>query len=467
MFNNLLTGMKRRILQEAENAFLNHPIYAGNVRVTNKFPQKERVQYGVVLRNASGSQIRMSADNYMADLYSHVRLCKFQNYPGLSVEWIRENTNDITDYKVDEDLSSQIDGYRQKFTTSQVMVAGPGNTRYASYPGQIVVTLNGATMNPSLVDGGNRTFSFPYSPLLGSTLKVSYYYRTLVPPGYYVLDFKNNNTFTVGPAYSIENEVLIEKTTGLETSVTLASAGIPGTKIHKNTEELVLQRPNLARDLFPIVLIKDTDYIIDYATGIITFLHGHIDTGFRMVASYRYYTDSDLGPFPVSKFREIHNAVPGVVLCMGRRIVPPNPSLDPTATVDRQVVVVSQFHEQQAQIYGGHWEMALSLGVIAKDTPSMEEMTDLIVNYLWGVRKNQLEFEGITLNRVEATGETEEPFVENTGDMYYESSIDISVQTEWQRFIPYLYKLRHVNVEIEPDMGEILKSPVIGYEKVS
>ena len=97
--------------------------------------------------------------------------------------------------------------------------------------------------------------------------------------------------------------------------------------------------------------------------------------------------------------------------------------------------------------------MSLSLGVIAKDTPSMEEMTDLIVNYLWAVRKNQLEYEGITLNSVEATGENEEPFVENTGDNYYESSVDISVQTEWQRFVPYVYKIRHINIDVEPDMG--------------
>jgi hypothetical protein len=272
-----------------------------------------------------------------------------------------------------------------------------------------------------------------------------------------VLDFQTDNSFVVNPTYSVENEILSERTTGLETSVTLSSASIPGTSVYSPTEEISLLHLNLEDDKFPVLLIRGTDYSIDYSSGVITFLQP-LEPNFKMIASYRYYlTDGNLGIFTVSKFQEIHSAIPGVVLCVGRRFV----------KGDQQVVVVSQFQEQQAQIFGGHWEMSLSLAVIAKDTPSMEEMTDLIVNYLWAVRKNHLEYEGITLNRVEASGETEEPYVETTGDNYYESDVEISVQTEWQRFVPYLYKIKRINVDVVPDMDQVLKAPIIGYEKVS
>jgi hypothetical protein len=176
---------------------------------------------------------------------------------------------------------------------------------------------------------------------------------------------------------------------------------------------------------------------------------------------------------------EVHDAIPGVVLCVGRR----------AKTGDRNVVIVSQFREEQARIYGGHWEMSISLGVISKDTMQMEEMTDQIVNWLWGVRKNVMEFEGITLNRVEPTGESEEVYIETTGDLYYESTIDISVQTEWQKFVPYQYNISNIfvneylksslkpkNYEVlengsmiatmQPDTRPVIKYGTTGYERV-
>jgi len=149
-----------------------------------------------------------------------------------------------------------------------------------------------------------------------------------------------------------------------------------------------------------------------------------------------------------------------VVICMGRRAVKD----------DKQLIFVSSKQEQQARVYGGHWEMSLSLGVISKDAIQMEEMTDQIVNWLWGVRKNAMEFEGITLNRVEPTGESEESFIESTGDLYFESTVDIDVMTEWQKFCPYIFDIRAFDIRLtmfEPYLNTIIKVPTVGYERVS
>jgi hypothetical protein len=450
MYQNLMFGVKRRILREIESAFLNHPSFAEKVIVTNKFPYEQRPQYGVVLRNTAASLMRMSADNYMADLYSHVRLANDGTSPGLSVEWVRENTCDITSFVENENLSSQVDPTNRLFFTSMPIVMGKGETDYATSSGQVIVTVNDSQVSVDSVDGKTRTVILANCPHTGDSVKISYWARTLTPPGLYFVTFTEDTEFFVDSVYVIENEILAQRTTGLETTINLAHQTIVS-----GTDEIFL---GYTGKIASMVLVRGTDYSVDYDNGIITFLHP-LPTGFLMTIDYRYRPfPSPSGPFAVKEYEENHDAIPGVVISIGKR----------AKKDDRQIVVVSEFRESQAAIYGGHWDMSLSLGVISKDTRQMEEMTDQIVNWLWGVRKNLMEFEGITLNKVEPTGEAEETFNETTGDLYFESSVDISIMTEWQRFIPHLYKIKHflIGLEIVADTRPVIKYPTAGYERV-
>jgi len=135
--------------------------------------------------------------------------------------------------------------------------------------------------------------------------------------------------------------------------------------------------------------------------------------------------------------------------------------------------------------------MSLDFAVIAKDPMQMEEMTDHLVNWLWGIRKNALEFDGITLNSVEPSGESEESYIETTGDVYYTSSVSVSVQSEWQEFVAYAYEIRDVVPKIrewpgainyavgtgtdggitlgalQADTRPVLVYPMIGYERLA
>jgi hypothetical protein len=121
----------------------------------------------------------------------------------------------------------------------------------------------------------------------------------------------------------------------------------------------------------------------------------------------------------------------------------------------------------------------------------MEEMTDHLVNELWIRRKNRLEYEGITLERVEPTGETEETYIDATGDLYYESTVDVSVMTEWQEFVPYFFSIKRILVDLEyidvkkfnfydvsnnnvltekdiqPDLRHVIRYATTGYERVT
>lgn len=470
-YNNLLFGMKRRILDEIRDGFNRHPAFSKKVEIYNKFPYEERLQYGVVLRNASGSQIRLSADNYLGDSVSHVRLARESNYVGLGIEWVRENTNYITLY-TEEDVSSQVGPTQRMFTTSKPITMGPNKTEYADNVGQIELTVNGTKEFAEFVYGEKGIVLMNRAPAAGSTVTVGYFYRVIDVPGIYVVDYSADNQFIVTPIYIIDKELLIENTTGLEAGINLAHGGVDA-----NTDTVYLQSKNGGP---PIDLIRNTDYTINYSTGAISFLNP-LPVGRILYADYRYQTGNARGPYTFRPYQEIHEAIPGAVMCIGRR----------AQKDDRQIVILSKNREPQAKIYGGHWTMSLSLAVVSKDTLQMEEMADHLVNELWIRKKNRLEYEGITLETVEPTGETEETYIDTTGDLYYESSVDVTVMTEWQEFVPYFFSIKRILVnaeplditkfnyydvssdgvltekDIQPDLRHVIKYASTGYERVT
>jgi len=473
MYQNLLYAIKRRLLSEVEDAFQNHPAFNEKVKVYHKYPYNERVQYGVVLRNTSASQMRMSADNYLADLLSHVRLARTtdtggQTFPSLSIEWVRENQTDVTELKV-EDVSSLVNDTTRMFQTSQQILAGSGNTKFATNVGQVTITIDGAQVLPEYINGEKSVVILRQAPVNGSSVIITYFARKIVPPGIYIIDFIEDNQFEVMPFYIIDREEVIESTTGTE-----ITADLENQNVQPGSDSLVLEYKN---SNVPVALVRGTDYSIDYANGTITFLTP-LSKGYQLFADYRWIPQNYYnGPYTVDIYQENHTALPGLVIAVARR----------AKKGDRQAVIVSKFRESQARIYGGHWTMNLELSVIAKDPIQMEEMAEQIINWLWAVRKNVLEFEGITLNSVEPTGETEEAFTETTGDVYYTTSISINVQSEWQEFVPYLFKIKNVtpNIQVwpgaknyevskdlrislnalEPDTRAVVKYPVLGYER--
>lgn len=448
MYQRLMYAIKRRILDECEDAFKEHPAFSEKVKVYNKFPYNERIQFGLILRNASASLIRLSADNFMSDLYSHVKLAKQGTNPGIAIEWVRENEGNITEW-VEENVSSQLNPTLRVFNTAYPITAGFNNTDYATSSGQVRVTIDDIDVMPQFVYGEDSEVWLTQAQSSGAVVKIWYNRRTLVPPSIHIVEFTEDTEFIVGMIYVINNEILVETTTGLETTANLANGNVD-----TSSDELWLSYRNGTKI---VALERDVDYSITYSTGLVTFLQPLL-SNYRIYADYRYQPSGNVtGPYVFTEYQENHTAIPGIVLSIGRR----------AKQGDKQAIIVSQSNEQQAKIYGGHWEMSLDLAVIAKDPMQMEQMTDHIVSYLWGERKNILEYEGIALNTVEPSGESEETHVESTGDLYYESSVSISLQSEWQKFVPYnpIYRLR--DITLTADLRPVIKGPIFNYEKLT
>lgn len=93
MYFRLTGAMKDRFILELRRFWATHPKYRDIVdRIQGKYSFKERPQYGIVVKTGSGTRVDLSPDNYIGVVVSYVYMTKVQNYPGLSIEWVREDS---------------------------------------------------------------------------------------------------------------------------------------------------------------------------------------------------------------------------------------------------------------------------------------------------------------------------------------------------------------------------------------
>ena len=92
MFYFLSEAVKRRLIQELRNFWASHPMYDDIVdNIQGKYSFQERPQYGIIVNTSGASHVQISADNFMGHISSYCALAKVDRYPGLSLEWIRED----------------------------------------------------------------------------------------------------------------------------------------------------------------------------------------------------------------------------------------------------------------------------------------------------------------------------------------------------------------------------------------
>jgi hypothetical protein len=90
--------VKRRFLLELRRYWSFHPKYRDIVdNIQGKYSFKQRPCNGIVLKTSSANQVQLSADNFQGTVHSFAHLAKVENYPGLAVEWIREDGRAIQD----------------------------------------------------------------------------------------------------------------------------------------------------------------------------------------------------------------------------------------------------------------------------------------------------------------------------------------------------------------------------------
>lgn len=86
--------MKRRFISELRKYWSYHPKYRDDLvpNIQGKFSFSERPQHGIVIKTGSGNRMDLSADNYVGVVESYCLLTRVRNKPGLSIEWVREDS---------------------------------------------------------------------------------------------------------------------------------------------------------------------------------------------------------------------------------------------------------------------------------------------------------------------------------------------------------------------------------------
>jgi len=97
VYFQLTESIKRRLILELRNYWSYHPKYRDDLvdNIQGKYSFRERPQYGIIVKTGSATKVQLSADNYIGIVHSYATLADVQNYPGLSIEWIREDVRAI------------------------------------------------------------------------------------------------------------------------------------------------------------------------------------------------------------------------------------------------------------------------------------------------------------------------------------------------------------------------------------
>jgi hypothetical protein len=98
MYYRLTEQTKELFIGEIRRFWATHPKYKDLVdNIQGKFSFDERPQYGIIVKTGSASKVQLAPDNYVGRISSYVSLAKVAGYPGLSAEWVREDTRAILD----------------------------------------------------------------------------------------------------------------------------------------------------------------------------------------------------------------------------------------------------------------------------------------------------------------------------------------------------------------------------------
>jgi hypothetical protein len=432
-YNFLVHAIKNRIITELREFFSSHPHF-NKLEVVNKFPYEERIQQGIIVRNTSAGRMPLSADNFQGNVFSYVTLANHDKSKSLSIDWVREDTNHLAEWITREDYSHQFNNFPQHNRTiilNNEMLNSRSDLDATQNIRSIEVFINNQKVIPKSVDGNKKQIILPYAPGTNSKVEVSYWSRNMALPGIYQIEIISGNEEIKEYDFLIDalldrEEVIFENSTGDETTYILNN--------HQpifNGSLKIRENDNL--------LDEGKDYVIDYNSGIVTFLQSPtLLRGSKVVARYRV-KGLTTGPFKIkSSYQALNTALPGVVIAFGNAV----------SVGDKHFIVINRTREITALEYSGKWEMTISLDIFAKDSFKIEEIIDITTSALLFYKKEQLDSEGIALVDVSFGGESEQIFDEATGDLYYNGSVDYQFLTEWILQKPLLRTLEGFNLEI-------------------
>ncbi len=436
MHNNLIFSTKKKALDLLNRSISANPKFRDIAKAYNSFHgSKERPQVGVRINSSSGTRLKQSPDDALAELFSLAVLLPFPQKPNASIDWVWENTRALCVPVKLEDVTSRLTPDRTRLIfDDKTLVMGPGTPVPAKGYGPVTIYAGGRKMmhqaSPNAVDFVG--VSIPP----GVQVLASYTYLDGAPPAFYIVEILQPESeghlpdFVVRPLFTVEGEVLIEKTSGLETDVQLkATSNVLTTKgflLYTQTTQYSVKR----------ALQAGVDYEVT-SEGLITFLQP-LPSNTYLFATYRYYGDVQ-GPFKIPhEHYACTEAIKGVTIAFGEGL----------QAGDTQIVGLLPKRERVANVRGSHFEMNIDITVFARDPISSAELCDHLIGDIWGNHRNTLSGQGFTILDMEPGGESTESYNDSTGDLYFTNSVSFRVMVEWHKITPYIQDVQGFDVSI-------------------
>lgn len=134
-------------------------------------------------------------------------------------------------------------------------------------------------------------------------------------------------------------------------------------------------------------------------------------------------TKKRFGPVPVIPGSKIVDLLFDVEIELDSLLVPG----------DFAIILLIPINGSLGRVYGGLFEMELSLTIMAESTQELEEIADWTIMSLNYIRKPELEREdNILIKEMKHTGEAEIPELK---DFIYTAGIDISLRSQWSQHV--------------------------------
>jgi hypothetical protein len=199
MFIQATNVIKQRLIREIRSRIAEHPDFS-DVLVSNKMPFRDPPSKAIIITNASGSNKRLSMDDFIRDETARASLARTVEHPSLAIEWVVDNPEVPYDEIADPG-----------FYFTRILSVPTYND-----PGQYQITpvikkqdrFSGDATNPLVVA---ELSEIPLESRLRVFVEVDgEYYRSLVSPANYVYDNVDNEVVLSDPIDSTRQELVVE-----------------------------------------------------------------------------------------------------------------------------------------------------------------------------------------------------------------------------------------------------------------
>lgn len=439
MYNFLSDPLINKIVRLLREQADKNPAYRRiSPHILDSFSYAEVPQEGVYVEDVSATHQPLAAHNFVGHAYSHVFAAQVDQPPqqgsgeastsdpqhtGSFIEWVQED-----DYywfrEIKEDISSQVpsDVGTDEFTLSYKNLSAGRDARPARTV-DIRVQVNEKAVHPIEVNASTGWIKLGEWVPPGSSVE-AYYSVDYIPEeeiGLHFLQIQADRVLSRRLLGQVEREILVSPYAGeLEFDLSHQDL-IPG------SVRIVLPH------FYP--LEENTHYIVDYSNGKITITAPDQIPPYDLYISYNW-AGEQVDDIPFESGQSSNQIVPGAIIAFGEKVQ--------VGSVG--VVGVMKNREIVAEIFGGKWNVSMSLNCFARDPDTIQEISDWLSGVILAYLKPRLDLDGQALTDFSFGGKARTVYMEG-GEEYYSRSLSFSLLTDWEAYRPLPIKFESFRLD--------------------